>query len=586
MLGVIRRLASPEAMASSTLAITFLVYLTGTTVIVFFDSTGSPIPALAASATTSTVAFGLLVLCRAPLRRIPSATWRVGAIAAIVVLINLIRALFLAQLFEQLGFDLSVPTPSRVIVTSLLTLTAMIVIGELVYRRNRFQVAVTQLKAKSIELTIEHATFSERLQHSKAELSTTISNVLDPALSLAAAEFDPDAPGRTAVTSAAILQEILRVSVRPMIETLSLPMATSEKVTTQPSSLADDVNPRHQRTIDITESIRPVLSVVPLRIIGFPVFITTVGFVTASWVVLLLGLTWPILSLIRHLWPARYRILSARPAIALLTVCFATAFAIPMFLLYLLQPFIFQVDFSFYGWAFATAMFLFSIATAWFVSAVFITERYRHLAEQSLAEVNQQIELSNARMRQEIWFAQRNLTWVLHGPVQSALVSATIRLESGADLSVADRESLWSNIVRAYSLLKTSGPSIPDVSGFLTEIRTLWQDVCEVSFTDSSSMIEIISVDPVATSAVIEIVREAVGNAIRHGNATWVEVTILNRAMNLVGLVIVDNGSGVTASAVPGIGSQLFASLSYQWSRDSSPTGTTILADLTWSPAA
>ena len=371
-----------------------------------------------------------------------------------------------------------------------------------------------------------------------------------------------------------------------MIETLSLPMATSEKVTTQPSSMADDVNPRHQRTIDITESIRPVLSVVPLRIIGFPVFITTVGFVTASWVVLLLGLTWPILSLIRHLWPARYRILSARPAIALLTVCFATAFAIPMFLLYLLQPFIFQVDFSFYGWAFATAMFLFSIATAWFVSAVFITERYRHLAEQSLAEVNQQIELSNARMRQEIWFAQRNLTWVLHGPVQSALVSATIRLESGADLSAADRESLWSNIVRAYSLLKTSGPSIPDVSGFLTEIRTLWQDVCEVSFTDSSSMIEIISVDPVATSAVIEIVREAVGNAIRHGNATWVEVTILNRAMNLVGLVIVDNGSGVTASAVPGIGSQLFASLSYQWSRDSSPTGTTILADLTWSPAA
>ena len=257
-----------------------------------------------------------------------------------------------------------------------------------------------------------------------------------------------------------------------------------------------------------------------------------------------------------------------------------------MFLLYLLQPFIFQVDFSFYGWAFATAMFLFSIATAWFVSAVFITERYRHLAEQSLAEVNQQIELSNARMRQEIWFAQRNLTWVLHGPVQSALVSATIRLESGADLSVADRESLWSNIVRAYSLLKTSGPSIPDVSGFLTEIRTLWQDVCEVSFNDSNSMIEIISVDPVATSAVIEIVREAVGNAIRHGNATWVEVTILNRAMNLVGLVIVDNGSGVTASAVPGIGSQLFASLSYQWSRDSSPTGTTILADLTWSPAA
>ena len=46
--------------------------------------------------------------------------------------------------------------------------------------------------------------------------------------------------------------------------------------------------------------------------------------------------------------------------------------------------------------------------------------------------MNEQIELAIARMRQEIWFTRRNLTWVLHGPVQSALVSATIRLESGA----------------------------------------------------------------------------------------------------------------------------------------------------------
>lgn len=78
----------------------------------------------------------------------------------------------------------------------------MIVIRELAYRRNRYENEISQLNAKSIELTYERATFNERLQRSKTELGTTISNFLDPAFSLAAAGFDPDIPGRTTVTNA------------------------------------------------------------------------------------------------------------------------------------------------------------------------------------------------------------------------------------------------------------------------------------------------------------------------------------------------------------------------------------------------
>ncbi|NQW73388.1 MAG: hypothetical protein HQ453_11700 [Actinobacteria bacterium] len=38
--------------------------------------------------------------------------------------------------------------------------------------------------------------------------------------------------------------------------------------------------------------------------------------------------------------------------------------------------------------------------------------------------------MSIARMRQEIWFTRSNLTRVLHGPVPSALVAATIRVRA------------------------------------------------------------------------------------------------------------------------------------------------------------
>ena len=99
-------------------------------------------------------------------------------------------------------------------------------------------------------------------------------------------------------------------------------------------------------------------------------------------------------------------------------------------------------------------------------------------------------------------------------------------------------------------------------------------------------MIERVSADPSATAALIEVVREAVGNAIRHGNATSVDIAVLDSGVDLVGLVIADNGTGVTAGSMPGIGSDLFTSLAYEWSSDSSPQGTTVTADLTWSPAA
>ncbi len=71
-------------------------------------------------------------------------------------------------------------------------------------------------------------------------------------------------------------------------------------------------------------------------------------------------------------------------------------------------------------------------------------------------------------------------------------------------------------------------------------------------------MIERVSADPSATAALIEVVREAVGNAIRHGNATSVDIAVLDSGVDLVGLIIADNGTGMAAGAAPGIGSDLF----------------------------
>ena len=67
--------------------------------------------------------------------------------------------------------------------------------------------------------------------------------------------------------------------------------------------------------------------------------------------------------------------------------------------------------------------------------------------------------------------------------------------------------------------------------------------------------------------------------------ATTVDITINEQTEGLLDLVITDNGSGLSKDATPGIGSDLFDSLAYSWSRDSSGSSTTITAVLTWTPA-
>lgn len=571
-------------MATSTLAIVFTVYLTSACATIAFTTSRTPALELGTSMLLSAMVLGILIAFRAPLRRISSTGWRAGCLVGIVVLANVLRGLMFTAFIGRFGSPSSLPPLTRMAGASLLALAAMILVGEFMDRRNRFRAVMTALTDKSFELSLSRATYSERLKHANAELEASIRSALDPALSLAAAELHSDTAGRSSATSARLLQEILRVSVRPMIQTLVTPNGVAAPSDSDLHGRIIDARPGSQRTIDVTDSIRPLPAVVPPRLCGLPRFIATLGTAPVIRVFRLRGLTWPLLSAIRRLWPERLRVLPAGRAIGLLTLCFIGAFAVPMLILFAAkQQITVAIGLPISGWLSASTA-LFSVATAWFIATVFIFGRSRRLTEAHLIEVNEQIEHSIARLRQEIWFTRRNLTWVLHGPVQSALVSATIRLQSASVLGATDRAVIWSNIRDAYELLSTTGRADPDFTEFAGELTSLWHGLCEISFNDPGALVERVAADPSATAALIEVVREAVGNAIRHGNATSVDVTILDQDADLVRLVITDNGSGMADGATPGIGSDLFTSLAFDWSSETSPSGTTITADLTWSP--
>ncbi len=101
-------------MTSGTLVMSFLVYLTGTSVIIVFSTASSPGVDIALSAVSSMGVFAFIVASRGFVTRITNTGWRSLAVVATVVLANVIRSLALVALVPQIGSGTSLPLPTRI----------------------------------------------------------------------------------------------------------------------------------------------------------------------------------------------------------------------------------------------------------------------------------------------------------------------------------------------------------------------------------------------------------------------------------------------------------------------------------------
>jgi two-component sensor histidine kinase len=228
----------------------------------------------------------------------------------------------------------------------------------------------------------------------------------------------------------------------------------------------------------------------------------------------------------------------------------------------------------------------FSITIAWAIAAVQIIERRRRLAEQELLDTNEQLQISISQMRQELWLYRRNLIWVIHGPLQSALISAALKLQAPEPLSAREMIDLRSHIDSAYATLDSADHVGPDFSSFLTSLCQLWHGLCTITTSDPQDLTSRIDESLPTAAAATEIVREAVGNAIRHGGATTVVISLDSDDERLLSIVVTDNGTGVVEGASPGLGSDLFDALAFRWSRETSTHGTTVRAEVAWGAAS
>jgi signal transduction histidine kinase len=233
---------------------------------------------------------------------------------------------------------------------------------------------------------------------------------------------------------------------------------------------------------------------------------------------------------------------------------------------------------------------LLSIGFAGFLSAVYtvITER-RSLTEQQLRAAILEEQNILSLLRQNEFLVRSHLGYLIHGTVQSALTAAAMRLASQAEPDEQSIAEVRRSISRAVAKIDVPNDSYILLIDTLNDIAEIWTGFCEVNWTLGYRTVRILVESPLAAVSVAAISRESVGNAIRHGSATNVWITISEDGESMTSdsqprdrimVSVRDDGHGMDPNWKPGLGTQMFDELCLEWNRLSDLSGTHLNASI------
>jgi hypothetical protein len=211
-----------------------------------------------------------------------------------------------------------------------------------------------------------------------------------------------------------------------------------------------------------------------------------------------------------------------------------------------------------------------TIFIGWALALLRATRHQLDRTDVEIQKLRYELEWEIARANQTQWQQQRALARALHGPLQSAVNAAALRIDAAVrngsvttDLVDAERTS----ILDALGYLPTAAADrIPDMELDFRRIQGTWAGLCDIAIEMSDDVLANIAADPACSSAVTDIVTESCANAIRHGHATTIAVSIAQPdSHRLVTIVIVNDGTVSDPTSHSGIGTSLISDVALEW---------------------
>lgn len=203
------------------------------------------------------------------------------------------------------------------------------------------------------------------------------------------------------------------------------------------------------------------------------------------------------------------------------------------------------------------------------ISMLFSANDQLAVASKNLAIATQELEWNVARIREAQHQNQRNLARALHGSVQAKLASAYLELEkinSGEIDNPKKVAQLLAEIQESVSTINTQQPEHEDLPGSIAKTQENWVSVAAV--TSQISDLELIQQDVLCVVALIDVIPELVFNAIKHGKANAIEISIKLKDQQVVELIVQDNGVHEQIELGSGLGTKIMNESAISWKRE------------------
>jgi signal transduction histidine kinase len=202
----------------------------------------------------------------------------------------------------------------------------------------------------------------------------------------------------------------------------------------------------------------------------------------------------------------------------------------------------------------------------------------RAAAEQQLREVVDELAITNAQLRQEVWVNRRRVAAVIHGPIQAALYASAMRLAKAQEPTAELIASVTKDVSEALAKLEAVESS-ETLDSVVEQMQEVWGGVLEISMGELTPEVKAsLEANPTATNCVLEVIREGVGNAARHGAAKNAAISIACNGKDLLEVLVTNDGQPIAGEAEPGFGSQILDEVAYSWSLTSAENRTILRA--------
>jgi signal transduction histidine kinase len=432
----------------------------------------------------------------------------------------------------------------------LFTFVTLTVAAVLASNYQRHRESLAELADERYRLQIRSAGIRAKVEIQREELQSKVRNLLDPAIS----KIQGSLSGQSSVAVINSLQSTVDEVVRPL--SIEVAEASDELEAVSGKAVLKEKAPI-PRSIMLGEFLVPLWA----ALIG-SIGLVAVAFLVEEPINALLIITATFTSMFVIIGLIQIVTSKLPLPTALVAVLIPPIYALSLSPMYLISEWL--------QWNVSTeqihALLLFGAVVGGTTFAAQFSQLQRKTTTEKLVGVNQQLEILNASLRQELWLNRRRTASVLHGPVQAALFASAMKLSQTQEPTPELVAEVDKDIQEALEKLNNpSNLAGEEITAVLEQIVDIWSDAAKISISLPEELEKAISSQPLASEALIEISREFINNAIKHGKAEKVSLRVFRIDPYRLAVEVTDDGQGVPPGAKPGFGSKLLTELSLTW---------------------